>query len=88
VHEITHILRGITWHSDEGLTKAHWDKEDLVYMAIKPLSFAERDVGLIHRGLAARGVHAIVAGRQHLIRVCEGAGLGAVIKSGFDGRRV
>jgi hypothetical protein len=52
VHEITHILQGISRHSDGGVMKARWTGEDYKAMAQKPLPFASEDVELIHLGLA------------------------------------
>jgi hypothetical protein len=54
VHEITHVLQGISRHSDSGIMKANWGGDDFQRMRYKPLSFAEEDVVLTHRGLEAR----------------------------------
>jgi hypothetical protein len=54
VHEIAHILQGISRHSKTGIMKAAWGPEDFFQMRTKPLEFTEEDVRLIHRGLAAR----------------------------------
>jgi hypothetical protein len=54
VHEVTHILQGFPRHSDSGIMKAHWDDNDFLQMAWKPLPFTEHDVDLIRRGLDAR----------------------------------
>ena len=54
VHEITHILQGTDYHSQEGVMKAHWTPKDIRQMPVKPLSFDRFDVELIHLGLAAR----------------------------------
>lgn len=54
VHEITHILEGVNDHSPEGIMKARWTDADIKGMIVKPLSFAPRDVRLIHIGLADR----------------------------------
>ena len=54
VHEITHIAEGISRHSETGVMKANWTEEDFKTMKTHPLMFAAEDVGLIHRGLAAR----------------------------------
>ncbi|HZQ50617.1 MAG TPA: hypothetical protein VFB14_00375 [Bryobacteraceae bacterium] len=51
VHEIAHILEGISRHSDEGVMKARWTLQDLREMARKPLPFERRDLELIHLGL-------------------------------------
>jgi hypothetical protein len=54
VHEITHILEGVSSHSDRGVMKAQWDSRDFSEMAWRPLPFAMQDVELIHAGLAKR----------------------------------
>ena len=54
VHEVTHILEGITRHSKRGIMKAHWDCEDRFEIAIGRLQFASEDVDLIYLGLDAR----------------------------------
>jgi len=54
VHEITHVLQGVSQHSDSGIMKATWDVNDFELMAHKPLPFSQTDVVLIERGLAAR----------------------------------
>jgi hypothetical protein len=51
VHEITHILEGITRHSKRGIMKAHWDREDRFQIGLGRLDFAPEDVDLIYRGL-------------------------------------
>jgi hypothetical protein len=53
VHEITHILQGITRHSETGIMKAHWTPEDYEQMQVRPLSFTRKDVELIQIGLAS-----------------------------------
>jgi hypothetical protein len=58
VHEVTHILQGISRHSGQGIMKAHWDGPDYQVMRFKPLSFTAEDIELIHRGLAERAVRA------------------------------
>jgi len=57
VHEITHILEGVSQHSDRGIMKAHWDADDRAGMLRIPLSFAPQDVVMIHEGLKARAAH-------------------------------
>lgn len=54
VHEITHILEGISRHSEHGVMKAKWYTDDLFRMKKGPLEFAPEDVALISRGLAER----------------------------------
>lgn len=52
-HEITHLLQGIPRHSEEGLMKARWDREDFARMKLQPLWFTEADLQLIREGVAA-----------------------------------
>lgn len=54
VHEITHILQGISRHSHQGIMKDRWEQADFDRMILKPLEFAQDDIELIRRGLAAR----------------------------------
>ena len=61
VHEITHILEGISRHSETGVMKAHWDDDDMSRMAWKPLKFAQEDIDLIYLGLAGRAAHSTLA---------------------------
>jgi hypothetical protein len=52
VHEITHLLQGISQHSDAGVMKAHWTGRDYGRMRVTPLAFTREDVDLIYLGLA------------------------------------
>jgi hypothetical protein len=54
VHEITHLLEGITRHSKSGIMKPHWTLEDVRSMRHRPLGFTEEDAELIRLGLARR----------------------------------
>jgi hypothetical protein len=54
VHEITHILQGVNQHSERGIMKARWEKDDYSHMDTKPLAFTAADIDLIYKGLAAR----------------------------------
>ena len=54
VHEITHVLEGMSGHSETGLMKAHWTGRDFTSMAHRPLEFAPVDVNMIHDRLAHR----------------------------------
>jgi hypothetical protein len=47
VHEITHVLEGVSRHSESGVMKAHWDPEDFRHMR-SSLPFAAEDIRLIH----------------------------------------
>jgi hypothetical protein len=61
VHEITHILQGLSRHSESGVMKARWDSQDFAQMSWKPLPFTANDVDLIQRGLDARDARSLVA---------------------------
>jgi hypothetical protein len=54
VHEITHVLQGVSRHSDSGVMKARWSIGDFCEMRQRAVPFASEDVRLIHDGLAAR----------------------------------
>jgi hypothetical protein len=54
-HEITHIIQGVSRHSQTGLMKAHWSSHDILEMRHKPLPFTREDLDLLHAGLATRG---------------------------------
>jgi hypothetical protein len=54
VHEIAHVLQGISRHSEAGVMKAHWTAKDFGDMSYKPLVFTALDVELIYAGLSAR----------------------------------
>jgi hypothetical protein len=54
VHEITHVLEGVNRHSETGVMKAHWTRDDHRAMAYRPLEFAPVDVEMIHSRLARR----------------------------------
>jgi hypothetical protein len=54
VHEITHVLQGVSRHSESGVMKAVWDLTDFTGMTFKPLPFTQTDVELIHNGLDRR----------------------------------
>ena len=58
VHEVAHILQGISRHSYKGIMKARWSDEDIYRMRFQPLAFAAEDVYLIHRGLEVRAERA------------------------------
>jgi hypothetical protein len=68
VHEITHILEGIYWHSDGGIMNAEWTPREYDLMLKSQLPLTEKDIQLIRRGLAARAArHAsetLVAGAE------------------------
>jgi hypothetical protein len=64
VHEIAHILQGVSRHSKTGIMKATWGPEDYFQMRTKPLEFTDEDVALIHRGLAARSLAGTGMGKR------------------------
>jgi hypothetical protein len=51
VHEITHVLEGVSRHSGQGVMKAHWDIPDFRAMEAHALPFDDLDVLLIHAGV-------------------------------------
>ena len=55
-HEITHLLQGISRHSETGVMKAQWRRQDFDQMEYHPLPFTPEDIELIQRGLARRAV--------------------------------
>jgi Zn-dependent protease with chaperone function len=57
-HEITHLLEGVSWHSETGVMKAHWDGHDLSQMGYKPLLFDAEDIYLIQHALSVIAVGA------------------------------
>jgi len=54
VHEITHILEGVSRHSETGIMKACWTPDDYRQMAGHPLPFAAMDILLIRNSLKTR----------------------------------
>jgi hypothetical protein len=54
VHEVTHILQGISRHSETGLMKATFTKKDIGQMECHSLPFTEQDVQMIHNGMKIR----------------------------------
>lgn len=61
VHEITHLLQGISRHSETGVMKAQWTNWDRYEMRVKPLPFTANDVDLIYLGLTNRRVGTVTA---------------------------
>ena len=49
-HEIAHVLEGVNRHSDKGLMRAHWSREDYEQMRPGLLQFTPEDVELIRAG--------------------------------------
>src|ERR1022692_4385607 len=65
-NEITHVLQGMTRHSETGIMKAHWDDRDLRKISSKGLAFTPHDVLLIHQEMAARLSRRTGAGAREL----------------------
>jgi hypothetical protein len=65
VHEITHILQGISRHSATGVMKERWTPGDFADMRFRPLPFTPLDIELIYSGLAQRtaGARELMLGR-------------------------
>ena len=51
VHEIAHVLQGVSRHSETGVMKAHWTGDDYGAMRWKALPFTAHDVELIRAGI-------------------------------------
>lgn len=51
-HEMTHILQGISRHSEKGIMKAQWNQEDIANMKLHLLTFTETDLQIIRHGVA------------------------------------
>jgi len=61
VHEITHILQGVSRHASTGIMKAYWDNADYGDMRWNTLPFTADDIELIHMGLEKRASRAAAA---------------------------
>jgi Zn-dependent protease with chaperone function len=53
-HEVAHILQRVRRHSETGIMKAQWNREDYHRMMWQPLDFTSEDIALIKRGLHDR----------------------------------
>jgi hypothetical protein len=62
-HEITHVLQGITRHSEEGIMKSKWTLKDYYQMRTRRFAFSPEDVDLIYEGIAKRIFGALIPGR-------------------------
>ena len=60
VHEITHVLQGISRHSETGIMKARWSKADYFAMQHHEIGFEAVDVALIRDGIDSRGARLAV----------------------------
>lgn len=54
VHEITHILQGVSRHSAEGIMNFRWTDRERLALERRPLDFTRADVDLIYQGMEAR----------------------------------
>ena len=54
LHEITHILQGIERHSETGIMKAAWSRNDYATMQNGVLCFTDADIDLIQNGINRR----------------------------------
>jgi hypothetical protein len=53
-HELGHAIQGVARHSQSGIMKAQWSREDFQQMVLHKLAFTDFDVALIHRGLTGQ----------------------------------
>jgi len=61
VHEITHVLEGVSRHADAGVMKARWDAEDYRSMRQAPLAIAADDLQML-RTWRERRTRTLLAG--------------------------
>jgi hypothetical protein len=54
VHEITHILQGICRHSETGIMKPVFGKDDIDQMELHPMTFEPADIELLQIGIRHR----------------------------------
>jgi len=59
-HELAHVMQGVARHSEAGILKAKWSREDCRAMVFHKLAFTRVDVELIHRGLAVQRTEPVV----------------------------
>ena len=72
VHEITHIIQGVSRHSDTGMMKPHWSRKDL-----KEMRYANRDAMIrgtariqaaVRRGIGTARIYCSQVKRIHVRR--------------------
>jgi len=63
VHEITHILQGVSRHSDSGMMKARWEAAEHLTMSWRPLPFTPDDVAMIRHGFERKDVLLSASGK-------------------------
>ncbi len=54
VHEVTHILQGISYHPRSGIMKARWNSSDYISIQNRSLGLSDEDAERIRAGLAWR----------------------------------
>jgi hypothetical protein len=52
-HEIAHVAQGLARHSETGVMKARWNKDDMAAIFERRLGFEQHDAELVRQGLAA-----------------------------------
>ena len=52
-HEITHVLQGMARHSETGIMRARWTRDDYSQMGVGGLRFGAEDVRFIRLGIAS-----------------------------------
>jgi hypothetical protein len=62
-HELAHAMQGVARHSESGIMKAQWSRDDYQEMALHKLAFTAADIALIHFGLAPQSPMSNVAER-------------------------
>jgi hypothetical protein len=55
VHEITHILQGVSRHSETGVMKAAWGSADYARILSHQLTFTPEDIQMIQSGIGRTG---------------------------------
>ena len=62
-HELAHAMQGVARHSESGIMKAQWSRDDYQEMVFHKLGFTATDVALIHFGLSPQSPAENVAER-------------------------
>jgi hypothetical protein len=87
VHEITHVLQGVSRHSATGVMKEMWTVGDFGGMRLRPLPFTPVDIDLIYAGLAARQqvkMRRVQDGGEIWSPVCNGRTPSGTTKKNWD----
>jgi len=59
------VMQGIPRHSDSGILKAHWSRDEYQEMTFHKLAFTSSDVELIHRGLVGQASQPVASEVQN-----------------------